>query len=310
MVHKIQTLTLAACLLLSSCVEEDVGVRSARLTSDAGAGCQTIPGVGCCFGQTLYYCSGSKLLGKACQAGETCGWNVSFGMYVCGTSLLAKDPTGTHPRECSVDLGPPPDLKPSSDAHAPEGGAGCGPLGFAGCCTAQGVLHYCVGSQVMSLDCSNQPACGWNPQGGFYTCGTAGKPDPSGVHAMACATVAGDSGLKLDATQAPDQGHDAAPSVDLAADLPGEAGTDTFEPVDAGPVDASAEGIADGVAEGPVGLDASGLDVSGADGGGRLKASGGGGCSGCAAAGAGAPPVATSLLVAVFMALLARRRGS
>jgi MYXO-CTERM domain-containing protein len=304
MVRGRQSLVHLGCLLLAltpaACEDNVVDVRSARLSTDAGPGCMAVPSAGCCNGYTLYYCSGAKLLAKTCKAGETCGWNVTFGMYVCGTSVLPKDPTGAHPRECTGDLGAPPDLSPPADAQVTEGGAGCGPLGFAGCCTAQGTLHYCVGSQVMSLDCSKQPACGWNPQGEFYTCGTGGKSDPSGQHPKSCASVVGDSGLQLDAIQIQDLGHDSAPIADLTADLPSEAGADAFEPTDAGPEDTSADGIAEGGTEGPVGLDASGLDVSSADGG-SLKASGGGGCGGCAVAGREPPPAPAPLLLLLLL---------
>ena len=64
-------------------------------------------------------------------------------------------------------------------------GQGCGSVSYEGCCEGQ-LLKYCEGGSLQTIDCNQQPSCGWQPDGPYYDCGTAGSPDPSGMSPMAC----------------------------------------------------------------------------------------------------------------------------
>lgn len=276
-------------------------------TPDVGPGCGTVPYEGCCVGQSLAYCVGTQVKTKSCDVTHPCGWSVAFGIYTCGGNVAA-DPSGTFPRDCNVDLGIPAfDAPVPTDAQASDS-AGCGPLGLAGCCEGE-VVYFCSGSQVMSLDCSGQPSCGWNASSGYYDCNTSGTPDPAGVHPMSCVAVLGDSGVPLDSG-----GGDAPADLgvgDLAPDIGDASPWDIEVPGDVRPRDAVDDSVTDGGAgEGGIGLDASGLDVSGLDGG-EIKPSGGGGCSGCAVRpGADAPSWGAWLTLGLLALALARRRAS
>jgi hypothetical protein len=61
----------------------------------------------------------------------------------------------------------------------------CGNISYEGCCNGQ-VVQFCDGGQLMCLDCSANPSCGWSAQAGYYDCGTPGSPDPSGANPMQC----------------------------------------------------------------------------------------------------------------------------
>ena len=282
-------------------------IRRPLSTPDGGPGCGTVPYEGCCIGQSLAYCAGTQVMAKPCDVTHPCGWSVAFGMYTCGGGVPA-DPSGTFARDCNVDLGVPSSDAPAPADAQPSDGAGCGPLGLAGCCEGE-VVYFCSGSQVLSLDCSGQPSCGWNGASGYYDCNTSGAPETSGAHPMSCSAVLGDSGVPLDSG-----GGDAPPDLgvgDLALDVGDASSRDIEVPGDARPRDAAGDGAAEvGAGEGGIGLDASGLDVSGLDGG-EIKPSGGGGCSGCAVRRSpGAPSGGLWLTLGLLALALARRRAS
>jgi len=67
----------------------------------------------------------------------------------------------------------------------PGQASGCGGVSFEGCCDGQ-TLKYCENNQLKTMNCGNQPQCGWDAQGKFYNCGTAGGADPSGQFPKAC----------------------------------------------------------------------------------------------------------------------------
>lgn len=270
-------LALGALALAPGCVEPSNGSRARALTAaDAGSTCGPITYLGCCSDQTLLYCAAGAVQSKPCAPGE-CGWNAVFGLYACGQSATS-DPSGAAPRECPVEAGVPDAT--AADAVAPPDASSCGPLGYVGCCSGQ-TLHFCVSGQVLSLDCAQQPQCGWNPQSGVYDCSTSGTSDPSGQHPMACGDVLGDAGVYLDGPAPGDLAPD-GPMTDALVDGPVEGPPDAQPLLDgAGPKDGGGDGGEDGeVSEAAVGLDASGLDVSHTDGT-QIKAGGGGGCDGC-----------------------------
>lgn len=296
---------LSVALIWAGCVEPGAtpAARAALSGTDSGPACKTVTYLGCCLEQTLVYCAGGALVVKPCGAGKQCGWSTLYGMYVCGSSASV-EPSGKYPRTCQSDLGLPAAdlLPPAPDGPAPDSQAGCGPLSYVGCCAGT-TIHYCVGSKVLSLDCSAKPSCGWNDKSGFYDCGTGGTPEPSGKHLMSCSALLGDSGLQLDATTA-DLGLD-GPQADLAGDLTDAAAPDIISPADSSSQESPRE--AGSEPDGLVGLDASGLDVSGLDAG-LVKPSGGGGCDGCTVSGWRADEIPVGLLLLAVVALGWRRR--
>ena len=67
----------------------------------------------------------------------------------------------------------------------PGQASGCGGVTYEGCCDGQ-TLKYCENNQLKTVNCGQQPQCGWNAQNSFYDCGTAGGSDPSGKNPKAC----------------------------------------------------------------------------------------------------------------------------
>ena len=64
----------------------------------------------------------------------------------------------------------------------------CSGFTFAGCCTADNMVHWCENGVVCELDCAphTTPTCGWLPDQGFYDCGQAPEPDPSCANSYSC----------------------------------------------------------------------------------------------------------------------------
>ena len=56
---------------------------------------------------------------------------------------------------------------------------------YAGCCDGS-VVKYCENGVLKMLDCSLNPACGWDYLSNFYNCGTYGYSDPSGINPKGC----------------------------------------------------------------------------------------------------------------------------
>ena len=66
---------------------------------------------------------------------------------------------------------------------------GCGNITDTGCCDGN-VVRYCDQNGALAQDdCAGTPSCGWNAKDGWYDCGTAGTPDPSGKELMSCNVV-------------------------------------------------------------------------------------------------------------------------
>jgi len=101
---------------------------------------------------------------NACPTLSGCGGNP-----VCGNGMCEAGETQQNcPADCSG--GQPGD---------------CGGISFEGCCDGQ-TVKYCEGGQLKTLDCSQNPSCGWQPSGPFYDCGTGGGADPSGMFPINC----------------------------------------------------------------------------------------------------------------------------
>ena len=106
-----------------------------------------------------------------------------------------------------AEFGPPPPTEggnpppkeagplPPNEAGTPPGDGtgpapGCGKLTSKGCCQKDGSLVFCNSSNFVTVtNCGSSPKCGWNTAGAKYTCGTAGKADPSGKVPMDCSKV-------------------------------------------------------------------------------------------------------------------------
>ena len=61
--------------------------------------CGKITSQGCCDGETVKYCSSSKLNTKSCTSSPKCGWDSTKKYYTCGTKGQA-DPNGKYPMKC------------------------------------------------------------------------------------------------------------------------------------------------------------------------------------------------------------------
>lgn len=327
MLKLITALLLAATLLpLQACVEPSAP-RAAQAQTlaapdvgapDSGSACGAVTAAGCCAGATLRFCVAGKVKTKVCAAPTRCGWSAAYGLYTCGASA-GSDPSGKHPKACVAsdaavdgpgDLAPvpPSDQSPVLDQTAAPDAASCGPLTHAGCCVKQ-KLYFCSGGKVLALDCQANLHCGWNPTGGYYDCGTAGKSDPAGKHPRSCSAVIGDAGLTLDVGVVDGHGADLAPGDTSAGDAPADDASPDLDTDDGG---AQADGPAgdhaagDAPAEGVVGLDPVGLEPS------RLDASTGDadteGCTCAAGPGQGRGPGMVALLLGLFLLGRGRRR--
>lgn len=62
---------------------------------------------------------------------------------------------------------------------------GCGNITWEGCCSGN-TLKYCENNAVKTIDCTQQPSCGWKAEQSYYDCGTSGGSDPSGAHPKNC----------------------------------------------------------------------------------------------------------------------------
>ena len=58
--------------------------------------------VGCCDGNTNYYCSSGAVKSKACTGGQVCTWDSSKGYYGCGTGPATASPNSAQPLACQT----------------------------------------------------------------------------------------------------------------------------------------------------------------------------------------------------------------
>jgi hypothetical protein len=77
--------------------------------------------------------------------------------------------------------------EPTEDASScpQDCSAGCGSVSYEGCCQGE-TVQYCEGGSLKSIDCNQNPSCGWSAEGGYYDCGTTGGADPSGMNPKVC----------------------------------------------------------------------------------------------------------------------------
>ena len=71
------------------------------------------------------------------------------------------------------------------DCYPGSGTSGCDGLGYEGCCDGN-LLKYCENNQLKTINCGNNPQCGWKADAGFYDCSTNGAADPSGQFPKNC----------------------------------------------------------------------------------------------------------------------------
>ena len=71
------------------------------------------------------------------------------------------------------------------DCYPGSGSAGCDGLTYQGCCDGN-LLKYCDGNQLKTINCGNNPQCGWKADAGYYDCSTNGGSDPSGKYPKDC----------------------------------------------------------------------------------------------------------------------------
>jgi len=157
-------------------------------------------------GGTCGTCSGSLIcntnLGKcvttctASCAGKVCGDDGCGGS--CGTCPSPQTCNSAGQCECQPDCagktcgddgcggscGTCLSFQTCSSGQCVNGG-GCGSLTNEGCCDGE-TLYYCNGTTPATINCLNNPSCGWLSSDNIYDCGTSGGADPGGVHPKAC----------------------------------------------------------------------------------------------------------------------------
>ena len=183
------------------------GISTADASQEGGPACGKITSAGCCDGETLWWCAQGALKSKNCGTLPSCGWSNSK-IYDCNTSGVA-DPSGKHYMQCKNILGD--GGVPASDSAPGVDGGGCQGIKAEGCCSGN-TLKYCEDGKLKTLGCDQNPRCGWLPNGQYYDCGTAGKPDPDGKYPKACP---GTTPQDLGPDQTPDGTGDAV--LDMAS---------------------------------------------------------------------------------------------
>ncbi len=192
-------------------LEEESGTHSKSCALDCSANCDAVEcGPDGCGGSC-----GACVPGDTCMLGECCtpscsglecgpdGCGGSCGD--CGVGQTCLDGMCCSPNCSGAVCGP--------DGCGGECGVctsgtcaggmcveGCAGVPVVGCCHADKV-YKCNGDQLLSLNCANNPECGWRSfpgtDIGFYDCGTEGQQDPSGSHSLACAfSCIPDCGMK------------------------------------------------------------------------------------------------------------------
>ena len=107
--------------------------------------------------------------GGSCQCAPNCAGK-ECGTDDCGNSC-GSCPAGV---ECNNKTG---------QCDEPEAQFNCNNVTYEGCCTAVGTLVWCEEDAITTIDCTENPYCGWGDADGFFNCGqTAELPDPSGAN--------------------------------------------------------------------------------------------------------------------------------
>ncbi|MGB0589898.1 MAG: hypothetical protein ACPGU1_09480 [Myxococcota bacterium] len=121
--------------------------------------------------------------GELCEAGGCTGGTPA--LPACGDLECGDDACG-HP--CG---GCDPGVSCQNGQCVPPGGDAtgltCDTVSYEGCCTASGTLVWCEGDSISTMECSQNPSCGWAADDAFYNCGMPDAlPDPSGTNAYLC----------------------------------------------------------------------------------------------------------------------------
>jgi hypothetical protein len=75
------------------------------VAADLAGSCGPLGYAGCCAGSSkLLHCVAGSVLQLECGPAGSCGWSSTGARYECGSST-ASDPSGLHPRPCSVLFG-------------------------------------------------------------------------------------------------------------------------------------------------------------------------------------------------------------
>lgn len=137
-------------------------------------------------------CEGEDCVGCASpETGTGCG---------CGQVCLVKD-EGT---ECAVHDFPESNCGNGKCEAGEDWGncafdclkPSCDVVEEVGCCVGD-VAYWCNEGQMYMQNCTAAPSCGWDGESARYSCGTDGKPDPSGVAPKACQPFGPDCGNGL-----------------------------------------------------------------------------------------------------------------
>ncbi len=79
------------------------------------------------------------------------------------------------------------DTTEESPCSAGEGvHEGCGPISYDGCCEGETGLLWCENGWLCTLDCTENPSCGWEVTNEYYNCGTDGEPAPLNTPPLEC----------------------------------------------------------------------------------------------------------------------------
>ncbi len=187
-----------------------------------GGTCGCPVGLTCQAGQCLY-CA-PMCYGKACGAdgcGGSCGECADGGVCVAGQcctpacegKTCGADGCGgtcgscTWPATCQDDQCCTPACDGVTCGNADGCGGtcgcasgscvdgtcqgGCGEVTYEGCCDGS-IVQWCSGGTLSEKDCATDeyaegPLCGWDPEGGYYWCGTHEDVDPAGEFERECA---------------------------------------------------------------------------------------------------------------------------
>ena len=168
-----------------------------------GDTCGGVTFEGCCDGELLKYCENGQLQTLDCAGNASCGWNAQANYYDCGTNGAA-DPSGQNPKDCGGgpcvpacagkecgadgcggECGQCGNNETCQNGQCVPAGAGCDGLTYEGCCDGQ-VLQWCENGKVETINCAQNPSCGWDAQANFYNCGTNGAGEPSGQFPLEC----------------------------------------------------------------------------------------------------------------------------
>lgn len=180
--------------------------------------CDVLPDVGCCQDNVAVWCMLGDLQMFSCEHHPACGWNAEVGGYTCDTAG-DEDPEGVYlkgcenypaiscgddkcngdetwqtcPEDCAApvegcgdgDCGPGEDF-----ANCPQDcyQSGCDKVGREGCCD-NGLVKWCEYGGLFLVNCTNDPACGWSADDGYYWCGTDGAAEPTGTFLQSCEEV-------------------------------------------------------------------------------------------------------------------------